>query len=451
MAPTQDQTAFSTPSEPKGYRIFIIGAGVLGLSLLRHISSTAASGEVTAYDSNEKGAACDDSHKIVRTQYTSALRTEIAREADRRWTTDPILKPYYNRIGRIEITNDVDKLDAIDTHMPRRERLTLGSVKDRLNSSEPSYGERRCLQFIANILQKADNPDIQCIWNKDNAVIDWKPCMDDVRGSLEAQIREAKIEKLVVDGKGRISALQLPDKRMIKIDEADKVILTVGAWGENLLRESNISSPQKGFRAVGVFTFYLRLEKHHRDYLKDLPALSFQDKAINCEFLPPVSEQGLAKIGLTLPFRNKQNVPEDVGESDLMYFALLKALDWARKYYDGLGGAEIVYKGAHWDGVTEDQTPLISWHPEYGNLGLAWGASFTRAKDFPIIGRTIYEILFQGHQAGEYGWNSEPIGDKIQHNQPHLLTSDYFETLDKEAAKNKDVQELKRQGAPYYL
>ena len=150
-----------------------------------------------------------------------------------------------------------------------------------------------------------------------------------------------------------------------------------------------------------------------------------------------------------------------------MYLALFKTLQWARKYYVGLKGAEIVYKGVHWyvlpimknrilltwrrDGVTEDQTPLISWHPEYDNLGIAWGASFTRAKDFPIIGRTIYEILFLGHPSEEYGWNAKPSEDKSQHNQPHLLTDDYFETLDKMAATNEDVQRLKQQDPPYYL
>ena len=237
---------------------------------------------MTAYDSNEKGAACNDTHKIVRIQYASESRTDTAREADKGWTKDPILKPYYKCIGRIEITHDVDKLDAIDTHMPARERLTLESVQCRLKSPELSNGERRCLEFIADILKKVDDPKIQCVWNKDNAVIDWKPCMGAIRKSLEAKIQNVKVEKLVVDGKGRINALQLQD-RMITIDKPDKVVLTVGAWGENLLRESNISTPPKGFRAVGVFTFYLKLNKQHREYLKDLPALSFQDNAINCK------------------------------------------------------------------------------------------------------------------------------------------------------------------------
>lgn len=267
------------------YRIFIVGSGVFGLSLLRYISSTEAGDKVTAYDSNEKGAACDDTHKIVRIQYASKLRTEIAREADKGWTMDPVLEPYYKRIGRIEITDDVEKLDAIDTHiMPARERLTLKSVRDRLKSSELSDGERRCLQFIANILEEADNSTIQCVWNKDNAVIDWKPCMGATRESLKAQIEKVRVEKLVVDGKGRITALQLQE-RVITLGEQDKVVLTVGAWGENLLTKSNINTPPKKSRAVGVFTFHLKLEAHHRKYLNDLPALSFKDKTINCEFV----------------------------------------------------------------------------------------------------------------------------------------------------------------------
>lgn len=236
---------------------------------------------MTAYDSNEKGAACDDNNKIVRTQYASKSRTETAREADKGWLMDPVLKPYYKRIGRIEITDDVEKLDAIDKHMSARERLTLESVQDRLKSSELSTGDRRCLQFIANILKKAHNP-IQCIWNKENAVIDWKPCMDAIRESLKAQIEKVKVEKLVVDRKGRITALQLQDT-MITLGEQDRVVLTVGAWGDNLLKKSNISTPPKGIRAVGVFTFYLELNYQHREYLKGLPALSFQDNDINCK------------------------------------------------------------------------------------------------------------------------------------------------------------------------
>lgn len=66
------------------------------------------------------------------------------------------------------------------------------------------------------------------------------------------------------------------------------------------------------------------------------------------EFLPPLSETGSTKVGLTLPFTNQQNEPEDVSETPLMYFALLLVLKWVRKYYPGLKGSEVVGKEAHW-------------------------------------------------------------------------------------------------------
>jgi hypothetical protein len=101
------------------------------------------------------------------------------------------------------------------------------------------------------------------------------------------------------------------------------------------------------------------------------------------------------------------------------------------------------------DGVTQDQTPLISWHPKHENLGIAWGASYTRAKDLPIIGRMIFDILFLDHQPGEFGWYSAPIEDKVQHNQPHLLATDHFEDLEKEAAKDEAVQIFRKEGPDY--
>lgn len=93
------------------------------------------------------------------------------------------------------------------------------------------------------------------------------------------------------------------------------------------------------------------------------------------------------------------------------------------------------------DGVTEDQTPLISWHPNHTNLAVCLGASFTRAKDFPIIGRMIHEILFENKSSEEYGWDSKPI-DTIQNNQPLLDTDSLFTDLNNEAAMDRKVRIL---------
>jgi hypothetical protein len=103
------------------------------------------------------------------------------------------------------------------------------------------------------------------------------------------------------------------------------------------------------------------------------------------------------------------------------------------------------------DGVTEDQTPLISWHPEHPNLAVALGASFTHAKDFPIAGSTIDEILFQKNPSEEFGWFSTPGKDRIQHNQPLLLTKNLFTDLNDIAAMDEEVRIFMEQGDFKYI
>lgn len=317
-----------------------------------------------AYDSCEKGSGFNDTHKIIRTKYPRQRRTDTAVEAQKAWLADPALKPFYHPIGRIEVTDDARKLDAIDAISTPRQRLTEQSIDEYLKTCDRSSGEYYCLEFAARLLKTAKDPTLHCLWNADNAAIDWTPCMQEIRRPLQSKIREAKVEKLIVGDAGLICGLQLKGGEIVTINDGDKIVMTAGAWGERLLEESNITTPPKHSQAVGVFTFHLRPNKLQRGYLKGMPALSFQTESINCmflpnihcklltqrgEFLPPLSDTGLAKIGLTLPFTNRRNEPEDVAESPLMYSALLTVKRWAHKYYpDELKGAELVAKEVHW-------------------------------------------------------------------------------------------------------
>jgi glycine/D-amino acid oxidase-like deaminating enzyme len=263
---------------------FIIGAGVFGLSLLRYISSTRPTDKVTAFDSCENGSAMNDTHKIVRTQYTSKRRTEISKKSQEGWAADPVLSPFYHLIGRIEITDDTAKLDAIDAISTRRERLTEQSIDQYLKTCGQLSREYCCLEFAAKVLKTAKDPTLHCLWNPDNAVIDWNLCMQEIRKPLQSKIREARVEKLIVGDAGRICGLQLDGREIVTLNDGDKIIITAGAWGEWLLKESNIAAPPKHSQAVGVFTFHLKPNSLQREYLKHMPAFSFQTKGINCMF-----------------------------------------------------------------------------------------------------------------------------------------------------------------------
>jgi hypothetical protein len=92
------------------------------------------------------------------------------------------------------------------------------------------------------------------------------------------------------------------------------------------------------------------------------------------------------------------------------------------------------------DGVTEDQTLLISWHPDHGNLGMAWGASYTHGKDLPIIGRIIDQILLHDKPSEEFGWLSASSIGSVPHNQPLLWTDRLFSDMNDDATRDREVQ-----------
>lgn len=238
-----------------------------------------------AFDSCEKGSGINDTHKIVRVGYASRRRTEVAREAQQAWKAHPDFKKFYFPIGRIEITDDGPKLEAVDANLPEpRQRYSEQFIAEYLNTSNPSSEERRTLEFLAGLLKTANDPTLHCVWNHDDAVVDWGPCIQELRKPLQSKIREIKVDKLIVGHASRICGLQLEHGEIVTVADGDSVIMTPGAWGEALLKKSSISTSPKRSRAVGVFTFHLRLDDTHREYLKGLPALSFQTTAINCTF-----------------------------------------------------------------------------------------------------------------------------------------------------------------------
>jgi glycine/D-amino acid oxidase-like deaminating enzyme len=266
---------------------FIIGTGVFGLSLLDHITKARPSDKAVAFDSGEKESAVNDTHKITRPLYPSKRRTEIATENHEAWKA---VREHYAPIGRLEITDDISKLDAIDVHLSKpRERHTKESIAKLLESPAILPRMRLVWEFAWNILNTANDPSLCCIWNEDDGVINWNPCIEEIRRPLQSMIRDKGVTRLIVGDEGWIRGLQLESGETIEISKEDQVVLTAGAWTAQLLKKSNIAAPPKGFRTVGVFTFPLKLNELHWEYIKDLPALSFQTREINCRLPPCIS------------------------------------------------------------------------------------------------------------------------------------------------------------------
>ncbi|KAG4427717.1 hypothetical protein IFR05_016800 [Cadophora sp. M221] len=243
----------------------IIETGVFSLSFLDHITKTRPSDKAMPFDSGEEESAVNDTHKIGRWLYSSARRTKSATKNLEWWRTeDPRLKKHFKPISRIEITNDVDKLDAIDSNLSLpRERHTEQSIAKLLDTQTLSAREHRCFEFAASLLKTANDLSLCCLWNEDNAVIDWNRCMDEIRAPLGLKIQKAKVNRLIVGDGGLVRGILLEGGKMVDVSKEDKVVMTVGAWTEALLKESGITIPLKRLRCVGVFTFYLKLNDLH--------------------------------------------------------------------------------------------------------------------------------------------------------------------------------------------
>ncbi len=91
------------------------------------------------------------------------------------------------------------------------------------------------------------------------------------------------------------------------------------------------------------------------------------------------------------------------------------------------------------DGVTEDQKPIITRHPQHSNLVIAGGGSYTHAKDLPYIGQIVVEVLDGTKNHTQYGW-AESSPHKCFDNQPALRTNLKFGDLELEASKDVRVQ-----------
>ncbi len=91
------------------------------------------------------------------------------------------------------------------------------------------------------------------------------------------------------------------------------------------------------------------------------------------------------------------------------------------------------------DGVTEDQKPIITRHPQHPNIVLAGGCSYTHAKDLPDIGQTVQEVLDGMKNHTQFGW-AESSSYKRFDNQPALRTDLNFRELELEASKDERVQ-----------
>jgi hypothetical protein len=91
------------------------------------------------------------------------------------------------------------------------------------------------------------------------------------------------------------------------------------------------------------------------------------------------------------------------------------------------------------DGITASQNPIIALHPDFENLVVAAGMSFTSAKDV-FVGRDVVDVG-NGKDLPRCGW--DPIPPSPDNNQPLLLPQANFEELEIMAEQDPRVRKWK--------
>lgn len=101
--------------------------------------------------------------------------------------------------------------------------------------------------------------------------------------------------------------------------------------------------------------------------------------------------------------------------------------------------------------MTPTQHPVTTRHPEYENLILDTGFSYTRAKDFPTHGEEVANVIYGTPINPNYGWlphTESSHQDQLHLDQPRLLARGNFEDLELKAGKDPRVQAWKDNQAP---
>ena len=87
------------------------------------------------------------------------------------------------------------------------------------------------------------------------------------------------------------------------------------------------------------------------------------------------------------------------------------------------------------DAMAPGQVPYITQHPQYSNLTIAGGGSYTHGKDLPTIGQLIVKAAqgdLQAAPKNRHGWHRQE-SLREPDNQPLLSTGQTYEELEKQA------------------
>lgn len=249
----------------------IIGGGVAGLADARYLlEKLGDSLELILLDHRLAQAASDDISKVVRPDYANVSRMREAIHAQKGWKDDELLKPFYWQVGRI-VMYDESEVPTL---------VGIEQTRSQLGLEKRTRPDKTTLENYYGASQNSTNSTF--VYNNDDALVDWKGCMQAVRERIQTLCLNSKTSKVLETpaqelehGGGRITAVICGDGS--KIDTSDvEVIVAAGAWTAELLENSSINLPpiSRAPVATGIFAIIIQLNEKQKKHFWGKPGFS---------------------------------------------------------------------------------------------------------------------------------------------------------------------------------
>lgn len=384
--------------------VLVVGCGVMGLSSA--IALAERGHQVVAMDSYEVpspwSAACDF-NKIVRTEYTDKLYTELSVAALEQWRTSAVYRPTFNECGRILVTPE--------NHEGRREfeKLSIANLEAIGGGKRIEYwrGGAQLAEKFGFLSNNSVKPTTEIKWNPESGL---------AHAANALRLAHARAEQLgvkfVFGDAGRVVATH-HENGAVYVESADgsrrtadQVLLSAGAATGYLVDLGHQQS------ATGLFVTHIKLTLEEYEKYKDIPVVFDGEMGY---FFPPDPATRILKIALpgsgasnyvSDPFGagDKKSLPRykiDNPNDTVPVDGYGQAKRILQKYVPDLAHHQLRDSKVCWIADTSDSHFIIDAVPQLPNLFVATGDSGHAFKFLPTIGDLIADKL-EGKLAEKY-------------------------------------------------
>ncbi|KAL1886833.1 hypothetical protein Plec18167_000768 [Paecilomyces lecythidis] len=386
--------------------ILIVGAGIFGVSTAYHLAQQQHHdpSKITVLDrapAPSTSAASTDINKIVRADYSKPFYVDLAYEAMDAWNTLPFFREanVYHQTGWI-------MMDEKGSDLALRIRQNFRDSNREDVSADLTEEEVR--RKWGGLLAEMDAQEYgSYYWNPSAGWADAAKAVEVMmRAATELGVKyEVGEAARIVYEDGAVKGVETKNGRRYM---ADKVLLATGAWTSQLMStiEDELNIPEverveNQVTAAGVCVAHFQLSPEEAAIYRQLPVLIFGAKG---EVLPP-TDRDVFKFTNATSFRNtittktghKISVPPEQ-EQDIVPLKLQEeSIKLVRDRIPQIleKGRKIDYYRMCWDGITPNQSQLLTRHPDtrLSNLYFAVGGSFHSWKFLPTIGKYVVNVL----------------------------------------------------------